>query len=73
MGPTLLLAEGISMYLPADDGVALLQRIVDRFGAGELQIDFYNWLAVRSQYTSPATTVRFDVAVGGQSPRRHSQ
>lgn len=49
--PVLLLAEGISMYLTADDGLALLQRVVDRFGCGELQIDFYNWLAVRSQKT----------------------
>jgi len=47
--PTLLLAEGISMYLTQDDGTALLQRVVDRFGSGELQIDFYNWLIIRSQ------------------------
>jgi O-methyltransferase involved in polyketide biosynthesis len=49
--PTLLLAEGISMYLTEDDGVALLQHVVDRFGSGELQIDFYNWVIVRSQRT----------------------
>jgi O-methyltransferase involved in polyketide biosynthesis len=47
--PTLLLAEGISMYLTERDGIALLQHVVDRFPSGELQIDFYNWLAVRSQ------------------------
>ena len=49
--PTLLLAEGISMYLTEDDGIALLQHVVDRFGSGELQIDFYSWLIVRSQKT----------------------
>lgn len=49
--PTLLLAEGISMYLRQDDGIALLQRVVDRFGRGELQIDFYSSLVVRSQKT----------------------
>jgi O-methyltransferase involved in polyketide biosynthesis len=49
--PVLLLAEGISMYLPEGDGVALLQHVVDRFGCGELQIDFYNWLAVKTQRT----------------------
>jgi len=49
--PVLLLAEGISMYLTEHDGLALLQRVVDRFGRGELQIDFYNWLAIRSQKT----------------------
>jgi O-methyltransferase involved in polyketide biosynthesis len=47
--PVLLLAEGISMYLTEHDGVALLRRVVDRFGSGELQIDFYNWLAIKSQ------------------------
>lgn len=50
-GPVLLLAEGISMYLTETDGIALLQHVVDRFGAGEIQIDFYNWLTVRSQRT----------------------
>lgn len=49
--PTLLLAEGISMYLTQDDGIALLQHVVDRFGTGELQVDFYNSLAIRSQKT----------------------
>jgi O-methyltransferase involved in polyketide biosynthesis len=49
--PVLLLAEGISMYLTEHDGLALLQRVVDRFGCGELQIDFYNWLAIKSQKT----------------------
>ena len=47
--PMLLFAEGISMYLTEDEGIALLQRFVDRFGAGELQIDFFNWLAIKSQ------------------------
>jgi O-methyltransferase involved in polyketide biosynthesis len=50
-GPVLLLAEGISMYLTELDGVALLQKVVDRFETGELQIDFYNWLTIRSQKT----------------------
>ncbi|HET9875178.1 MAG TPA: class I SAM-dependent methyltransferase [Mycobacterium sp.] len=49
--PVLLLAEGISMYLTEHDGVALLQRVVDRFPAGELQIDFYNWLGIKTQKT----------------------
>jgi O-methyltransferase involved in polyketide biosynthesis len=47
--PVLLLAEGISMYLTEHDGIALLQRVVDRFPSGELQIDFYNWLGIRTQ------------------------
>jgi O-methyltransferase involved in polyketide biosynthesis len=47
--PVLLLAEGISMYLSDQDGTALLRSVVDRFGSGEVQIDFYNWLAIKSQ------------------------
>lgn len=47
--PTLLIAEGISMYLTEQEGLALLRRFVDRFGTGELQIDFFNWLAIRTQ------------------------
>lgn len=49
--PVLLLAEGISMYLTQHQGVALLRRVVDRFPSGELQIDFFNWLGIRSQKT----------------------
>jgi O-methyltransferase involved in polyketide biosynthesis len=49
--PILLLAEGISMYLTRKDGIALLQHVVDEFRCGELQIDFYNWLGIRSQKT----------------------
>ncbi|MEB3030797.1 class I SAM-dependent methyltransferase [[Mycobacterium] nativiensis] len=49
--PVLLLAEGISMYLTEADGVALLQSIVEKFPAGELQIDFYNWLGIKTQKT----------------------
>ncbi len=48
---TLLIAEGISMYLTEDEGLALLQRFIDRFGTGEVQIDFFNWLAIKSQKT----------------------
>lgn len=49
--PVLFLAEGISMYLTDDEGIALLRRVVDRFGSGEVQIDFFNWLAIKSQKT----------------------
>jgi O-methyltransferase involved in polyketide biosynthesis len=47
--PVLLLAEGISMYLTQQEGVTLLRRVVDQFPSGELQVDFYNWLAIKSQ------------------------
>jgi len=47
--PVLVLAEGISMYLTREQGVDLLRHTVDRFGSGEIQIDFYNWLGIKSQ------------------------
>ena len=47
--PVLLMAEGISMYLTQDEGTALLRRFVDRYPSGELQIDFYNRFAIKSQ------------------------
>ncbi len=49
--PVLLLAEGVSMYLTEADGVALLRHVVDRFAVGELQIDFYSRLGIKSQKT----------------------
>lgn len=49
--PVLFLAEGISMYLTEDQGITLLRNVVNRFPAGEIQIDFFNWLAIKSQKT----------------------
>ncbi len=70
--PTLLLAEGISMYLAEDDGVALLQHVIDRFGTGEIQIDYYSKLVVRSQKTHRLQRQSGLDAVlgGGQAVRR---
>ena len=51
--PALLIAEGLTMYLTHDDGVALLRRVVEHFPSGELQFDVYNWLGIKSQKTNP--------------------
>jgi hypothetical protein len=48
--PTLMIAEGLTMYLTESDGVALLRRIVDTFGSGELQFDAFNRLGIKSQW-----------------------
>lgn len=40
--PALLIAEGVSMYLVESDGVGLLRRVVERFPAGEFQLDFWS-------------------------------
>lgn len=50
--PTLMVAEGLTMYLPEGDGTALLRRIVDRFPSGELQFDTFNWLAIKTQWSN---------------------
>lgn len=50
--PTLMVAEGLTMYLTEDDGTALMRRIVDRFPSGELQFDVFNWLGIKSQWTN---------------------
>lgn len=47
--PVLFIAEGISMYLTEEQGIDLLRRVVGRFPSGEVQIDFFNWLAIKSQ------------------------
>jgi O-methyltransferase involved in polyketide biosynthesis len=50
--PTLILGEGLTMYLTRQDGIALLRRMVDRFPSGELQFDAFNALGIRSQWTN---------------------
>lgn len=48
--PTLMIAEGLTMYLTESDGVALLRRVVDTFPNGELQFDAFNRLGIKSQW-----------------------
>jgi O-methyltransferase involved in polyketide biosynthesis len=39
--PVLIVAEGLLMYLPEAEGIALLRRITTRFPSGELLFDAY--------------------------------
>ena len=39
------------MYLTEPEGIDLLSRVVNRFPSGEMQIDFFNWVAIKSQRT----------------------
>jgi O-methyltransferase involved in polyketide biosynthesis len=50
--PTLVLGEGLTMYLTASDGIALLRRMVAAFPSGELQFDAFNRLGIRSAWTN---------------------
>lgn len=47
--PVLMVAEGLTMYLTEESGLALLRRVVERFPSGELQFDAFNRLGIRSQ------------------------
>ncbi|MFG1934944.1 class I SAM-dependent methyltransferase [Mycobacterium sp. NPDC048908] len=53
---TLMIGEGLTMYLTQHDGVALLRRVLDHAPSGELQFDAFNRLGIRSQWTN--TVVR---------------
>lgn len=45
--PTLIIAEGLSMYLHPEEGHELFGRITDRFPRGVIILDAHNWLAIR--------------------------
>jgi O-methyltransferase involved in polyketide biosynthesis len=47
--PALVVAEGLTMYLPAAAGPPLLRRMVGHFPRGELAFDTYSRLGVRLQ------------------------
>ncbi|ORX06566.1 methyltransferase [Mycobacterium triplex] len=47
--PVLFCGEGLTMYLTKHDGLALLRRVVGRFGSGELQFDAFNTFGIRTQ------------------------
>ena len=48
--PTLMIGEGLTMYLTKDDGTALLRRVVEHAPSGELQFDAFNRLGIKSQW-----------------------
>ena len=52
--PTLMVAEGLTMYLTEAEGTALMRRIVDRFPCGELQFDAFNRLGIKTQWMQRA-------------------
>ncbi|MFC4942332.1 class I SAM-dependent methyltransferase [Pseudonocardia sp. GCM10023141] len=65
-GPAIVVAEGLTMYLPTVEGPALLRRLVEHLGTGELAFDTYSTLAVRLTRRMPilrATGARLDWGV----------
>ena len=47
--PTLVVAEGLTMYLEPEAGRALLGRLAERFPSGEMIFDAYNTFGIRTQ------------------------
>ncbi|MGH3795902.1 MAG: class I SAM-dependent methyltransferase [Pseudonocardiaceae bacterium] len=45
--PTLIVAEGLTMYLRPEEGHQLFRRITDRFPRGVIVFDAHNWLGIR--------------------------
>src|SRR5262245_7267112 len=45
--PVVVVAEGLLMYLPEKDGVALLNRITEQFPSGRIVFDAYSTFTVR--------------------------
>ncbi|MER7015728.1 class I SAM-dependent methyltransferase [Saccharopolyspora sp. NPDC000359] len=62
--PVLVIAEGLTMYLSEEDGVALLRRITRHFPRGELLFDAFNTFGVR-------VSNRFNPAVVHSGARLH--
>jgi O-methyltransferase involved in polyketide biosynthesis len=52
--PTVAVFEGLSMYLPKEEGRRLIRRIVARFPSGQLLFDAYGTLGIRLQKLVPA-------------------
>ncbi len=50
--PTLVVAEGLTMYLDPEGGFDLFRRVVERFPSGEVFIDAYSKLGIRMQKTN---------------------
>lgn len=51
--PTLIVAEGLLMYLDRADGEALLRRLAERFPRGEMVFDVMSTLAIKLQKLNP--------------------
>jgi O-methyltransferase involved in polyketide biosynthesis len=51
--PALIVAEGLSMYLPEHSGTQLFERVVSHFPSGELTFDTFSRVAIRLGKLNP--------------------
>ncbi|WP_326945663.1 class I SAM-dependent methyltransferase [Amycolatopsis sp. NBC_01307] len=47
--PALIVAEGLTMYLTADEGTELVRRLVAKFPSGQLICDLFSKLGIKAQ------------------------
>jgi O-methyltransferase involved in polyketide biosynthesis len=52
--PVLVIAEGLTQYLPKSQGTHLLRTLADRFPRGEMIFDIFSRLAIRTSRLVPA-------------------
>ena len=52
--PTLIVAEGLTMYLKPEEGPELIRRLVAKFPSGQLICDVFSKLGIRLQKLNPA-------------------
>jgi O-methyltransferase involved in polyketide biosynthesis len=52
--PTVVVFEGLSMYLRKEEGHRLIERLTGRFPSGQLLFDCYGTIAIRMQKLVPA-------------------
>ncbi|MFI9721088.1 class I SAM-dependent methyltransferase [Streptomyces sp. NPDC052396] len=52
--PTVAVFEGLTPYLPPEEGKRLVRRLVDRFPSGQLLFDVYNPVALKAARLVPA-------------------
>jgi len=72
--PTLIVGEGLTMYLPTSEGPALLRRFVTHIDSGEMAFDFYSRLAIRLSSLVPVLRklrIRLDWGVSDPHELEH--
>ena len=66
--PVIVVAEGLSGYLPPKDGIALFNRISEQFPSGQICFDIYShFMAGMINLTVRLTTLRSKPTAGGTS------
>ena len=66
--PVLFIAEGVSVF-DRGGGSRITAPVVDRFPSGEVQIDFFNWIAIVAEDPGSGSDVGFKLFWAVNSPQ----